>query len=337
MAPRASSDASPSRLWSASHGFWVVWVVHLGRRFGLLDALASSRGPISPATLARRARCDPNATRLWCDAALALRVVRRRGRGIELPRPLAPLFVDPDDPAYFGGHFSYLALRSLDFDAFDELFRHGAVSARPQRHLLEAFAEATRFDHTAFLKILLPRVPALRRVLSGGCEVLDVGAGAGTWELRVAPAFPKSTFVGIEPNRAAVRMAEAQAAREGLDGRVRFVVEKAETMQFNERFAVAYLGEMLCAGNDPHAVLRACSRALKPGGWIVVCEGLVDETRAPDAPGNDVVLPMQLEFALQPARFLGKRELRGLLRAAGFRRPLFVDAGGGLFFAVARR
>jgi len=203
--------------------------------------------------------------------------------------------------------------------------------------LLEAFAEATRFDHTAFLEFLLPRAPTLRRAFESGCEVLDVGCGAGSWELRVAPEFPKATFLGIDPNPAAVRLAQGEAARRKLEARVKFVVGNGETMQFEERFDVAYLGEMLCAGNDPRRVLEKCRRALRPGGFLVVCEGLVETGKSPDAAGNDMVLPMQLEFTLQPARFLGTQELRGLLRTTGFKRAQFVGVGGGLFFALARR
>jgi SAM-dependent methyltransferase len=337
MAARERAAPSASAFWSASRGFWVVWVVHLGRRYGLLAALASAKRPLPVSALARKGHCHEAAARSWCKAAEALRLVRTSKSGVTLPRHLVPLLLSEEDPRYLGGHLSYLALRSLDFDAFDHWVRYGSTSARPQRYLLEAFAEATRFDHTAFLEVLLPRIPRLRGALARGCEVLDVGAGAGAWESRVAPKFPRSRFVGLDPDAAAVRLAQRQAARDDLEGRVEFLRGSAESMQFRERFDVAYLGEMLCAGNDPLRVLRQCRKALRPGGWLVVCEGLVDEDKPPTAPGNDLVLPMQLEFALQPARFLGKRELSVLLRRAGFKRPSFVPAGCGLYFAVAQR
>lgn len=323
-------------LWRASHGFWTVWTVHLGRRFRLLHALDSVRRPLTAREIARKSKSDPRAVALWCDAAAALGIVEKHGSRFSMPRALVPLLLDADSPAYFGGHFSYLALRSLDFEAFDELFRDGAVSARRQRHLMEAFSEATRFDHTAFLEIVLPRAAPLRRALREGCEVLDVGAGSGTWEFRVAPRFPASTFVGLEPDGTALRLAEVEAARRGLGGRVHFVLSDAESMKFEGRFDVVYLGEVLCVARNPDLVLSKCRRALRTGGLLVVCEGLVDEAKPPTDPDNRIVVPMQLEFALQPARFLGKRELGRRLRAARFDNVTLVPAGGGLWFAVAR-
>jgi ubiquinone/menaquinone biosynthesis C-methylase UbiE len=323
--------------WRASRGFYLVWLVHLGRRYRLLDALAHAKGSLSPAALARASGADVLAVRLWCDAAVALKLLKARGGKVHLARQLVPLLVDADDPRYLAGHLSYLALRSLDFDAFDPLFREGRVQAPSQRHLVEAFGEATRFDHTAFLNIVLPRVPPLRRRLATGCDILDVGAGAGTWEMRVAPRFPNCSFVGVEPQREARRRAHVEARRKKMAPRVQFVPGRAETMRFEGRFDVVYLGEMLCAARDAPRVLSRCRRALRAGGTLVVCEGLRDDAAAPTGPANAILLSMQLEFALQPARFFTKRELQSLVEAAGFEKVRFVGAGGGLWFLVAAR
>jgi len=114
-------------LWRDSIGFLTLWVVHLGRRFGLLQALADRDGPIRTRELARLCSLHEPAVATWCEAASSLRILARTGPRYSLPAKLRPLVALEDDPAYLGGQFSYLALRSLDYDAFDGLFRRGEV------------------------------------------------------------------------------------------------------------------------------------------------------------------------------------------------------------------
>jgi hypothetical protein len=46
---------------------------------------------------------------------------------------------------------------------------------------------------------------------------------------------------------------------------------------------------------------------------------------------------MRLEFALQRAQLFDKGEFERMIKAGGFAKPRFVNAGGGFWFAVARR
>ncbi len=315
----------------------MVWVAHLGRRHGLLQELATARRALPASVLARRVGKNGEAVKLWCKAAAALGLVREQGGRFGLPPHLRALLVDEAGSQYLGGHIDYLALRSLDYDAFDGLFRDGRPSARRPRYLIQAFEEATKWDHTAFLGVLVPRAPAINRALRRGVDVLDVGAGAGAWSFRMAQAFPRSRFVGIEPDRTALRLARGHCARLGLEERVRFEKGSGETMPFRNRFDMVFLGEILCAADQGVAILKGCRRALRPGGHLVVAEGLVDHSAPASDLGNALVLAMRLEFALQPAQLFDKSELEAMIKAAGFETLQFVSAGGGFWFVVARR
>lgn len=326
-----------SDLWAASRGFLTVWVAHLGRRHRLFERLAASKRPLSALQLARAARLGQRPVALWCEAAAALELLTASKGRYRLAPGVGDLLLDETHPSYLGGHLSYLALRSLDFDGFDELFKDGRPSARRQRHLLQAFTEATKWDHTAFEDVLLRKHAALRALLKRGADVLDVGAGAGAWELVAASSFPRSRFVGIEPDRAALQEARSRAGQAGLSGRIHFVPASGETMTFRERFDVVFLGEVLCTARDPEEIIRRAFRALRPGGFIAIAEGLIDEAKPPHAAGNALVLPLRLEFALQPADFFTIGRMRAALRSAGFTAPRFVSAGGGFYFVVAKK
>ena len=314
-----------------------VWVAHLGRRFDILQALARGRRPMSPAGLAAECGLYEPAVRAWCRAAFALRVIERNGELYRLPNSTRRLLVSEDSNDYIGGQFSYLALRSLDFGAFDELFKKGRVARGAATHLAEASGEATKWDHTAFVRLVLPRFPRLRSLLARGARVLDLGCGAGEWDLRVAQRFPKSSFVGIDPDRRAVARARGTATELRLGARVRFAQGRGESLAYREAFDVVYLGEVLYALSAKRKVLSNCRRALRAGGFLVVAEGLLEAQTNSRNPTNQLLSAMNLEYTLQGAGFLSKHELRELLQEGGLRGSQFFHAGGGLWFVVSRK
>jgi len=336
VASQSRHRGGPDDFSHASLGFFRVWIAHLGRRYGLLQELAKAPGGRTPQALAARRRCDASAVVAWCESAHALGLLDRDGPRFQLPPKWRRLLADETHEDYLAGQFSYLALRSLDYEGFDALFRRGTVPNGAAKHLVEASAEATRWDHTAFLKTVLPKVPALRASLVRGARVLDVGSGSGAWDFRMASQFPRSTFLGVEPNLEALRVARKNA--DGVPGRrVRFVRGTGEAMRFRGAFDVAYLGEALYGMSSKDRALRNCHRAVRPGGWIVITEGLLDRGADPRAGDNPLLYGFQLDFALQGARLLTPAEVRRLLREAGFHRTRFLHAGGGLWFVVATK
>lgn len=310
--------------------------MHLGRRYGLIQTLAARASPVPSSRLAKLCSLYAPAVLTWCEAARSHRILKRTKEGYFLPRRLRPLLAFEDHVDYIAGQFSYLALRSLDYDAFDGLFRKGVVSPRAP-HNVEAISEATRWDHTAFLKIVLPRFPNLRRLMGTGARVLDLGCGSGAWDLRLASLFPKSRFVGIDPDRPAISVARTEAEEMGFADRLTFRGGAGESIRSLGTFDVVHLGEVLYAIGGKTEVLRNCFRVLHPSGYLVIAEGLKEAKSRLHTPTNQLIYAMELDFALQGTRFLTKTNLRTLLLESGFVRPHFVNAGGGLWYVVARR
>ncbi len=292
---------------------------------------------MSAAQIARASGLHAPTVAAWLEAAHSLSLVERTGGRYRLTRMQQVLLVDEDDPRYLGGQFSYLALRSLDYGGFDGLFRRGVAPDARTTHLMEAAHEATRWDHTLFLKVFLPRFPEVRSLLVRGARVLDLGCGTGEWDLRMAKAFRRSSFVGIDPNRTAIALARRRARAGAVDARTEFVVGSGASLRALGPFDLVFMGEVLYGLRAKKRTLRECRAALGEDGCLVIAEGLND-TRA-DA--GDALTPllrmMDLDFALQGARLLTRRELTSLLHNAGFRGPQLLHGGGGLWFAVARK
>lgn len=310
------------RLWGYSVGFYGVWVAHVGRRTGLFAAIASR--PVESDKLAEQKNLDKNAVRAWCSAAEALGFLKRRGKKFYLLGRMKEILLEKKNPLYLGGQFSYLALRSLDYGALEDLVRTGRTQGMSS---FDAIVEATDWDHHAFLSAA--KKGRLHRMLSGGCRVLDVGCGTGSFIQKLLQEYPHSSFVGVEPSDAVHKAMDMAAGKP-----VEILRQKGEQMAFENEFDLIYLGESLYAATDKQAIMSNCFSALKKGGAIAIVEGLLPE-KVDDE--SRLIMGMQLDFALQGFRFMTRKEITSLLKRAGFAKVAFTDFGGSLYLVAAEK
>jgi len=316
------NPADFERLWSYSVGFYAVWTAHIGRRTGLLARLADS--PATADELAVATGLHKPAVQAWCSAALAYGFVSKKGKRLHLAKSMKTLLLDKKSPDYLGGQFSYLAMRSLEYGAFDDLFRHGLT--RDMASTFEAIQQATDWDHYAFLAAI--KDTKIHSLLSKGCRLLDVGCGTGSLLSKMHEEYPKSSFVGIDPSSKAVKMAKGKPAK--------IMKQNGETMKFSDEFDLAYLGESLYAAKDRQKVVSNCYRALKKGGVLAIVEGLPPKSNL-KSNENRLIMGMQLDFALQGYRFMTAKEVVRLLKVVGFGKIQFTDLGGALYLVTARK
>jgi hypothetical protein len=116
-------SADFARLWGYSVGFYGVWLAHVGRQTGLLERLADI--PMSIDELISITKMHPPAVRTWCSVAISYGLVREKKGKLYLRPAMKAILLDSKNPDYLGGQFSYLALRSLEYGAFKDLFRSG--------------------------------------------------------------------------------------------------------------------------------------------------------------------------------------------------------------------
>jgi SAM-dependent methyltransferase len=299
----------------ASLGFYRVWYAAVGIENGLLPQRTKARA------------LDAGMVERYYRGAHALGLVERRGGGWRLTPEHARTLGDPSDPAYLGAHFRYLARKSLRFGDLGALLATGRAPRNGD--LADVYAIATSWDHVAFFEDVLPRERATLALLREGCDVLDLGAGLGSWSLEAARRFPRSRITAAETRSA------LPALRRALRGsRVRAIdAARVPTASFD----VVFLGEVLAAATTPEAPLRAAARALRPGGWMHALEGLRPDGE-PRGWGERLVLAMDLDFALDGSRFLSVAEAeRALARASGLAARRLRDVDGSLYHIRARR
>jgi ubiquinone/menaquinone biosynthesis C-methylase UbiE len=320
------SSTDFARLWKYSVGFYGVWIAHIGRQMKLFDQLATR--PLSIEELIINTKLYPPAVRAWCSAAQAYRLIIARNGKLQLKKQMRRMLVDSASPEYLGGQFSYLALMSLEYGAFEELFKSGKT--RKTMSILRAIEQATDWDHYAFLAAAR-RHEKLHRLLSNGCRLLDVGCGTGSMLAKIHREYPKSSLVGVDPSSKAVAIAHQIA--EGKP--ITLIRVRGESMKFADEFDIVFLGESLYTIKDKERVVSNCWRALKKDGTIVIMEGLLPESKFDSAESN-LIMGMQLDFALQGQKFMNKKDIVVLLNSR-FSKMYFQELGGCVYLVTATK
>jgi ubiquinone/menaquinone biosynthesis C-methylase UbiE len=315
-----------SRLWRYSVGFYAVWVAHIGRQMSLFDHLDTK--PMSIEELITSTKFYPAAVRAWCSAAEAYRLVISKNGKLQMDKKMRRILINKASPDYLGGQLSYLALRSLEYGAFGELFRSGKI--RKTTSTLNAVQEATVWDHYAFLAAVRHR-KKLHRMLSIGCKVLDVGCGTGGMLAKIHKEYPKSSLVGIDPSAKALAMARQITPSKP----VTLIKASSESMKFANEFDIVFLGESLYMMKDKERGLSNCWRALKNYGTIAIMEGLLPRSKLNNA-ARHLIMGMQLDFALQGQMFMNKNDIALLLNNR-FSNTLFEDLGGNVYLVTAMK
>ena len=315
-----------TRLWHYSLGFYGVWIAHIGRQMKLFNQLAER--PMTVEELVIATKLYPAALRDWCSAAEAYQFIVAIDGKLQIKEHMKRILIEKDSPDYLGGQFSYLALRSLGYGEFEELFKSGKT--RNTLSSLDAIKQATDWDHYALLTIVRHH-KKLHSVLSNGCRLLDVGCGTGGLLSKICKEYPKSELVGIDPSNKALSLARQIAGGKPIT----LANMSAESMTFAADFEIVFLCESLYTMKDKERVVSNCWRALKDHGTIVIVEGLLPESKQ-DYATSQLIMGMQLDFTLQGHRFMNKTEIRSLLKRR-FSRIHFQDLGGNVYLVTAAK
>jgi len=101
--------------------------------------------------------------------------------------------------------------------------------------------------------------------------MLDLGTGPGYLPIEIVKRNPEINIVGIDLSKKLIHMAQANAAKAGLSGQLRFEVGNATNLRFDDDvFDMVISTGMLHSLKDPVKVLKEIYRVLKKGGqaWV---------------------------------------------------------------------
>ncbi|MBI4506760.1 MAG: methyltransferase domain-containing protein [Chloroflexi bacterium] len=304
-------------------GYLATWVIDLGLRAGLLDELARRSEAISAGGLAEHLGLDPHYTRVWCRSAYAAGVLDLSDeQAYALAPHMATLLVDADGPNYMGGMaHTFVALREsfLDLRAFVKTGQREWWSGFDSEWI-EAVGDSGQAYYRRILERVLPHLPAVHAKLEAGARVLDLACGVCKGPIKVARAYPSTTFTVVDGDAYTLEQARTNLARHGLAERFEVLHAPLEELALRDAYDVAIINISLHEARDIERVVANVRRALRERGTFLVSEFPFPETlEACRALPGQLMSGIQFFEAHIGCRLLPISRFVELLDKAGFR------------------
>lgn len=310
----------------------------IGDRLGLFKDLAE-RGPATSSELAERTRLQERYLREWLGgmAAAGYLAYDPPTQRYALPSAHASVLAEEAGPWFLGcAFFDYSTYFGETFHALLDAFRNGG--GVPQAlHGAEVAESIDRFTapwfENSLVPLWLPEMPDVLSRLESGAAVCDVGCGRGRALVKLAEAFPASTFVGYDIYEPAVTGAIQRAKEVGVDDRVRFEVRDV-AQGIPEQFDVITTFDVLHDSADPGGLLDAIRTALEPEGLHLCLEiNCADRQEDNFGPLGTVLYGLSLGYCLSVSLAEGGAGLGTLGLPEAKLRQLALGRG---YSAVAR-
>jgi SAM-dependent methyltransferase len=255
-------------------GLFAAVLAMLGDRLGLFRALADG-GPADAAELAGRAGVNERYALEWLRGMHAAGYLEPGSDGrYALPPEHAPVLAAEGGPFFLGGAYelTYGYLQAIDHVI--EAFRSGG-GASQSAYPPETWNGMRRFSAGFYDNLLVqswvPAIGGLEERLERGARWGDIGCGAGRALVRLAEAFPESTFVGYDQFDGQLELARQGAADAGVSDRLRFELLDA-SRGIPEQFDVISTFDVVHDAGDPEALVKAIRAALADDGVYCLLE-----------------------------------------------------------------
>lgn len=282
-----ATKAFAERVFGDFRAALVSMLCSLGDRLGLFVALAS--GPATSEEFAARAGIHERYAREWLSGLTAAGYLAYdpATQQFSLPPEHAPVLAQEPTPFSAGYAFQHLFGWMGMMEDYAHAFQDGKgiSQAAYSQDMWQAMERSSAiWVKYALVRKWLPRMPDVQAKLERGAAVADVGCGRANALIRLAQAFPQSSFVGYDAFTPMVEAARANVAAAGLAERIR--IEHCNAAEgLPETFDIIATFDVIHDAAQPLKLLQAIRQALRPEGLYVCLEpksaGTLEENIGP--------------------------------------------------------
>jgi hypothetical protein len=249
-------------------------LVVMGDRLGYYRALRD-HGASTPAELAARTGTGEHYAREWLNAQAAGSYIDydpATGR-YHLPHEHAIALTDETSPAFVGGLFQIAYGSVCDAASIiDAAQQHSGVSWGD--HCSDVHQGCERFFQPTYEAHLvhdwLPALDGVVAKLNAGAAVADIGCGHGVSTLRMAEAFPNSTFHGTDGHQGSIDTARQRAGESVAGSRVSFDAVPAAAVTGGPYDLLTTFDCLHDMGDPVGAARRLRDVIAEDGTWMIV-------------------------------------------------------------------
>ncbi|MBP8646417.1 MAG: hypothetical protein KBH99_09885 [Syntrophobacteraceae bacterium] len=307
-----AEEWTPGRILDVSGSYWKTCALHCGVKLGVFSVLGQERmtGP----EVAHRLETDERATAMLLDALAAMKLLVKSGDSYA-NTPSAWSLLSKDSPDYLGYillHHHHLMDSWFQLDA---AVKTGRSVRRRSSTSEEQWREDFLMGMFNMAMSIAPRI-ADEVDLSTRRHLLDLGGGPGTYAIHFCRKYPalRATVYDLPTTRP---FAEKTIARFGVADRVDFQEGDYLEGEIAGRYDVAWLSQIL-HGEGPggcRSIIRKAVSALDPGGWILVHEFILDNTK--DGPLFPALFSLNMLLQTADGQAYSEEEIRVMLSEAG--------------------
>jgi hypothetical protein len=265
-------------IFSKLEGAVTAGMIHLGDRLGLYEVMASSVDGDTSASLASKAGLHERWVREWLHNQVAARIVTCEDISSSSPVfHLSPegiaVLATPDHPAYGMGMFHRLPQTMAALNAMPEAFRTG-IGHDYDSHGPEGAVGIERsfepWNQNFLIPVVIPVLDGMKKKLTDGIRVADIGCGSGGAALLLGATFPSSTVDGFDISQYALERAEERKTESGTMN-VSFYDPRVNPIADDNSYDLICTFDCIHDMTQPTEMMKTIRRALKDDGtWLLV-------------------------------------------------------------------
>jgi len=319
-------------------GFMASKALFAGLDLRIFTLLANE--PKSVSELCEETEVEESLIVTLLTALTSIGLLQKRGDMFD-NAPGAQAYLVEQAPAFFGDYLRYQIDRQMYpfMDQLNDVLRGDLekIEKKTYEEWMSDPEEAELFSNSQHSGSLGPGKVLARRVdLSDGETLLDVGGGSGAFSIMMCKHYKqlKSTILDF-PN--VTEVGKRFVAEAGMSDRISFQPGNALTSEWpdaRDGILMSYLFSGIPGAEIPNMVRKAYDH-LKPGGWIMVHDFMVEDDRT--GPSMAALWALQHMVFTPHAMSLTPSYTVGLVQGAGFESVEVSDLIGGMTKAVVGR